>query len=668
MKKSVRAALWFAGLAGAVFAQDTAAPAPAQQGQPAAVPATSPVPSGQEILSGSIDLGYRWVTGPYGSAETYKSVVDLTSGPKLLGTDFTILNPGWNLFDRIDVRAYDWGGDPYSTLHVDVSRKKRYNFDADYRNLAYYNNLPGYADPLRGITGVILNEQALFTRDHIGDFRLELLPDHTIMPYLEYERDSNTGNGIATFVANSDEYPVLNLVRSSTDNYRGGIRIERPRFHLKLEQGGTVFKDDENLNSGSGVNYGNFFAPVFGQTLNLTSLAEAYGVRGHSVYTDASFSANPLEWADFYGTFLYSEPVTNTSFLGLDTGNQILLSQILFYTGEQSLIDSAAKQPHTSANLGAEIRPLPRLRIIPSWLTDRMHTTGSSTGQNTLTTSAGPVPIASLFHSTLVSNYSQAEMNVFLDVTKKITLRGGYRYVWGYANDGILPFAGLAGFEQGKIRRNVALAGASWHPLQSAWINIDYEDGTSGSTYFATSLYNYRKASVRGRHRISAAFSIAANATILENKNPSPGIHFDFLAHQESASLFYTPAAGKYWDFEGSYARSTLRSEIDYLNPAFLIPGVSSYRDNSHTVTALFDFNFPGWLGYKTRLSLGGSAYLSNGSNPTTFYQPTAKLAIAFHRNVSWVTEWRYYGFAESFFLYQGFRTNMVTTGVRLTR
>lgn len=76
----------------------------------------------------------------------------------------------------------------------------------------------------------------------------------------------------------------------------------------------------------------------------------------------------------------------------------------------------------------------------------------------------------------------------------------------------------------------------------------------------------------------------------------------------------------------------------------------------------------PGWLGYKTRLTVGGTAYMSNGSNPTTFYQPLAKMSIALHKGLAWNTEWRYYGFGEDFYLYQGFRTQMVTTGVRITR
>ena len=53
------------------------------------------------------------------------------------------------------------------------------------------------------------------------------------------------------FVANADEYPVASLTRDSTENYRAGVRIELSRFHAKLEQGGTTFKDDQQLNAGT---------------------------------------------------------------------------------------------------------------------------------------------------------------------------------------------------------------------------------------------------------------------------------------------------------------------------------------------------------------------------------------------------------------------------------
>ena len=382
-----------------------------------------------------------------------------------MSTEFTILDPKKRWFDRIDVRAYNWG-DPYATLHADISKAKLYSFSADYRNIAYYNNLPSFADPLLG-TGVVLDEQSLATHQKVSSFLLELFPGAKLTPYLQFDNDSNTGNGVSTFVEDNNVYPVYNLVRNSTANYRGGLRGEFSRLHWKMEQGGTTFKDNEQMNQSPGqTNYGNFLTPVIGQTLDLTSLAEAWGVRGHSVYTSASVSANVASWIDVQGQFLYSEPVSNVNFQEHDTGNNVLLSQILFYTGEQSLISCAAKQPHTSGSLGATIRPLRRLRVVPLWLTDRMHTSGSAAEQQTLVTAGGSVPIASPTNSTLVNDYSQAGAEVQYDLLHSLTVRAGYRYVWGDATNVVLPLVSIAQLEQGKIRRNVTLAGVSWHPAR----------------------------------------------------------------------------------------------------------------------------------------------------------------------------------------------------------
>jgi len=69
-------------------------------------------------------------------------VVNLGEGPKLTGLDFTILDPKKRLFDRLDARANGWGGDPYSTAHVDARKLGIYDFSFDYRNIAYFTPCP----------------------------------------------------------------------------------------------------------------------------------------------------------------------------------------------------------------------------------------------------------------------------------------------------------------------------------------------------------------------------------------------------------------------------------------------------------------------------------------------------------------------------------------------
>jgi hypothetical protein len=43
-------------------------------------------------------------------------------------------------------------------------------------------------------------------------------------------------------------------------------------------------------------------------------------------------------------------------------------------------------------------------------------------------------------------------------------------------------------------------------------------------------------------------------------------------------------------------------------------------------------------------------------------------VSVPLHRNVIWNTEWQYYGFGEQFYYFEGFRTHVFMTGLRLTR
>jgi hypothetical protein len=119
---------------------------PAAQ-QPAAQPAVNPVSSTEQWLTGSVDLGFRWVSGIGGSVPTYRSVVDLRQDFELLGLDLTIQDPRKRWFDHLDVRGYGWGGEPYNTAHVDAAKSGIYDFTLDYRNIAYFNALPSFANP-----------------------------------------------------------------------------------------------------------------------------------------------------------------------------------------------------------------------------------------------------------------------------------------------------------------------------------------------------------------------------------------------------------------------------------------------------------------------------------------------------------------------------------------
>ncbi len=609
-----------------------------------------PAPAATEWLTGTADFGYRWRTDVAGSFDTYRSVVNLGEGPKLFGADFTIVDPSKRFFDRLAVNGIGWGGDPYTTAHAAADKERIYRFTFDYRNIAYFDATPSFANPLLG-NGVFLNQQSFDTRRRMAGFELELRPGSRLVPYLHYTRDSDHGTGVTDFVSNSsNSYPVANFLRSHTDNYRGGVRIELNRFHATLEQGGTVFKDDERVTEAT-RNNGNASRPFLGETLHLDTLLQAYGIRGAGPYTKAQVTASPLSWIDFYGQFLYSMQHTDVNYTQSNTGEFVNLSSLLFYSAEQNLLAGAARQPHTSGSMGVEVRPLRRLRIVENWTTDRLHTASS-------------LQVAGSTQR-LVDNYNQQSVDVIFDLTSKITLRGGDRYVWG---DTTAPaFYGLAP-EFGTLKRHAGVAGIAFRPAARLSANFDFEGGSADRFYYRTSLQDYRKYRARARYQALPSLSVTWNLTILSNDNPIPSVLYTFSSHDDGLSLLWTPKGGKRLSLLGEYSRTSVESNILYVLPQTFTSARSFYRENAHQASGLLDFVLPNIRSRAAHVSVGGALYTAAGTRPTSFYQPLAKLSLPVAKHADWVSEWRWYGFAEPVFSLEGFRTTQLSTGLRVTR
>ncbi|HYA17206.1 MAG TPA: hypothetical protein VEF06_07060 [Bryobacteraceae bacterium] len=640
-----------------------AAPAQTSTASAPAPAAESSVPQPGGWLTGWVETGYRWNMGIGGSLETFRSIVNLGSGPKLLGTGFTITDPHHRWFDAIHVEAYDWS-DPYSTFRMDAERKGWYRFTASYRSLAYFNNLPSYADPLL-MQGIMLDEQSFDARRHIGSVEVHALPQRMISPFLAWDHDHEDGHGVTTFQASDNEFPVPYTTINTTNLFRGGVNATLPRLHLMLEVGGTNFRSNENSYE-TGTNTGNSTSLVLGQPLDLNALLQAEGVRGTSEFSRAVLAADPFSWLDVYGHFGYSDPHNDVNYTQYDTGNLILLSQVLFYSGEQFLETAAARMPHTNGDLGWEIKPLKRLHIEQHWLTDRQHNSGSTAGSDKLLSAGSTTILPEIFDSFLASNYNEVESGLTWEPWDTVHLRGSYRYEWGDANDLVLPQTGLLTVENSRLRRNVVLGGASWRPTKSLLASADFEWGMSGSEYFRTSLYNYRKARINARYDLTSTLHLSADYRILGNKNPLAGTPYKSLSHQESASLQWMPTGSKV-DFIGTYEHCGFDTRMTYLDPGFLITDIADYREYCHDVSATANATLPGFL-KKARLSIGGSALLTSGSRPTTYYQPLVKLAVPLARGLGWFATWQYYGFGDAYYSYESFQSNLFTTGLRYSR
>ena len=456
---------------------------------------------GERWLTGTIDFGYRWRTDPGGNGNVYRSIVDLGEGPKLLDADFSIVDSKGRLFDRIDTRAANWGDDPYTTLNVSVRKSRVYDFVSSYRNLAYFNNLPSFANPLLD-RGVVASQQSFDTRSRMSSFELNLLPGNWIIPYVAYHRASGYGNGVSTFVSDQNEYPAATRSNFSQNNMRGGVRIELSRFHVTVEQGGTTFRDDQELFQSPGtITPGNRSTPYLGSRLLLSGLSQAYGVRGDSVYTKALGTVQPASWLALHGQYLYARPKNETNYQQFNTGNILLQSQALFFTSQQYLLNSTAKVPHHSGQMGAEIRLHPRLRLNTNWLTDRIQISGENAGQNIFARANSTRQLNVADTSDLRSDYSHAEADILWDLTSHLTLRGGYRYEWGQTSNLVLPPAGLSKLDLAGFRRHVGKGGFSYRPSSAFSVTGSFEGAGTGAAYFRTSLSQYQRGRVQGSYQ-----------------------------------------------------------------------------------------------------------------------------------------------------------------------
>jgi len=637
------------------------------QDQPAAqasTPAPPPpaAPTAPEYVTGTIDFGYRWVTDVAGSFDTYRSVVNLGSGPKLFGVNLDFVDPTKKIFDKLNVSGIGWGGDPYTTARVDVSKERWYRFTYDYRNIAYFDALPSFANPFAG-TGIYLDQRAFDTRRRMSDFSLELRPGTRLIPYFGYTRSSESGTGITDFVADGNEYPVRNLLRSHTDYYRGGLRVELNRFHATVEEGASVFKDDQQVTDAQREN-GNRSTPVLGQQLYLNSLLQAYGIRGTAPYTRGLVTANPFSWLDIYGQFQYSQGETDVNYFQSNAGSFVALNSLLFYKSELDMVSGVAKQPHTSGSIGFEVRPLKRWRVLANWTTDRLHTASSSTLQQVLTTATAVLnPTVGLGADRFVDNYSQESVDVLYDLTSKITVRGGQRYVYGDTTVRA-PFAG--GVESSTLARISGVAGISVRAIKGLSGNFDFEGGSTDHAYYRTSLQDYRKLRVRAHYQFLTSLSLTYNFSELHNENPIPSVQYTFNSIQNGLALQWNPQKAKRVSLLGEYTRTSIESQILYTVPQTFQSAQSLYRENAHQASAQLDIVLPPIAGRAPRVSAGGSLLSASGSRPTHYYQPLVKLAVPLGKRADWISQWQWYGFDEPLYVYETFRTTIVTTGLRV--
>lgn len=628
---------------------------------PAVEGPTAPEP----MVRGSVEVGFRVMSDIRGSNDSYRSIVNLGQGVRLVEADLTI-SPSLKWIDQISLQMHSWG-DPYNSSYFRASKQRAYRITVDYRNIAYFNAMPSFANPNLD-RGILVSERSFDMTRRYANAELEITPWTHIIPYVGFENSSGSGRGVSLYVPSLlNEYPVPTDLSDSQRTFREGVKLEYSRFHVTVEAGQSHIKDDQRLyEDAPNGNTGNRTTPLNGQTMLLRTLQQSYGIRGDLQYYRGSITANPLGWLDLFGNYLYAMPNITTNYFESATGLFASSAALPLYMRQQQLWSALANQPHNRAYFGFEMRPLSRVRVVESVYTDRLHTASSGQGATTTQTT-----VASTAADRLVANYNQQQIEALFDVTSKLTLRGGHRYTWGDSEFRAPSLAAFTGPESGELSRQTGLGGISYRAIGKIWLSADVEIARSDKVYFRTSLQDYERYKARVRWQVTTNFSASWNFSYMANKTPNANTlpaglgPYSFRSIDDSISFVWTPKGGDHFRFNGEYARQNWLSKAQYLGLPFANTELSRYREDAHAGSLLADFIPATGKNHAPRFSAGGAFYRSSGSRPTLFLQPVVRTAFPIAKRLEFIGEWRYWGFGETLYPFEGFRNNQGTLSLR---
>ena len=152
----------------------------------------------------SIEFGGR-ITETDGNQQMYDTLVNLQSGPRLLGQELSMrsMKQNGSLFDNLYLSMFGLGGDPNDVIRLRVEKNKWYNFVGLYRrdqnffddNLFDSTLNPVYpASPLTSNFGYVNSPHCRKRRATWAIFNLTLFPQSAIRFRLGYSRNDNQGD------------------------------------------------------------------------------------------------------------------------------------------------------------------------------------------------------------------------------------------------------------------------------------------------------------------------------------------------------------------------------------------------------------------------------------------------------------------------------------------
>ncbi len=623
----------------------------------------SPQTLGQGRYRFSLDFGYRLVFNESGNQDLYRSQVNLGEGVKLFAAEFRWIAPtgssGW--IDSAEMRMNDWGGEPYNTAQVILSKQDVYRFTFDYLNVQYFSSIPQFANPFF--------EEGNFESQHRADisrrmlrFRVDLIPNRRISPFVVYERGTRQGPIVTTLAAGGDEFEIRSDTEISSDDIRGGATFKlRDNLTLFLEQGFRWFRDGTHF-SQSGFQEGNSDRDLLGEQIFLDGYSARNDFEGTIPYSTALLNWRPDSTLSVRAKMAYSMSDSDPTFDEETSGNFFATQPLaMFYPSSTGDAVGKVKKPNLYGDFSADWQPHWRVAVQERFSFRKRHISGDSLINRTffnVDPLLSPDTIDQLDETLIagrflsVDQYRQEILGI-IGVNREFSLRVGYRYQKQEAD--------LDGDEFSRSR-NILILGAGLRFSARNNVTVDYEYGNADDPILRTDTVDSHRLRLRLRLTPIDSVQINGNFNLFDNADDLPEIDLEQRNRDYGLQVSYVPTDRI--SFSADYQRTNFYSNLIFIVPQTFEPGRSIYRERGDFASAFLSLR----LFRDSQLSLGYSFWDIVGTFPLRSHRPLARLEVPVTRDFSAYAEWNSFDYKERTSIFpQEYQAQLLTFGIRIS-
>ncbi len=630
---------------------------------------------GDYSVTSSLEFGYR-ATDVNGSLAKYLSDVNIRKGVRLFdySLDSRSVTGGGPLYDFMHADASGMGGDPQTSFNFRIDKTRWYKFDASVRRLNYYRYLPSFS----------LNSHNIDTRQQMSDFHLKLFPQRKVRVNMGYNRSMARGFSQHTTSASSDIFANPGDRRWESNDYRLGIDASYRGWDFSAEEMYRTYRWDTSYAWPGGTNPG-VVNPTDLSTITFFTRPEP--TRSHATLTRASLRGSLAKRVHLVARGMYGQEQMNGFLIERFSGTTTVANQRTLIS--QYVSTSKAKRPSSSFDLGVSLDLTDNLTLNNTFRYSDYTINGEAFDSRIVQTQTGTGPITNTATSPCSPNLStpvgffctrNIDLSSYwntLDLQyskgKKLSANLGWR-----ATHRNVTVSDLATTEADTQNTNTAIGSIRIRPVDRFNLFFDYEKGQSDNVFVRTAAMDFQR--VRARVSLLARDKLSFSGTVstTDRTNPTPFVENDSDYRSISFAALWEPRDKLFVNMGYNYDHMFSTANIYYFIANVARTGKSVFYakqdffflDTRLPLTKYVDL----LLVYRYVHDHGapGNAPVTGPNDivtafPLERHNPEARLAIHFNSHVTANVSYRHFSYNERNFFVQDYRSNIITSGLRLT-